>query len=174
MGIGLKNVLDVKTIDRVHTEVHNGDLYSITAYGTLTANQVLRLVMDTKTKNQHFVGQVYTSGPAIVNMYEDCVATTTTGLLPISNKNRSSINTAVIKVYSTVAVSTNGTMLINAMIVGNTGGGVGSNVVSAESDSIRNTSEWILKKNSNYLLAITNTASVPIFFNFIAETYGEE
>ncbi len=174
MSIGVKNVLDVKTIDRIHAEVHFGDLYSITAYGTLTANQVLRLVMDTKTKNQHFSGNVFTSGPAIVNMYEDCYTSTTAGLISVNNKNRTSTNVAVIKVYSTVAVTTNGTMLINAMIVGNTGGSTGVNVVAPESDSIRNTSEWILKKNSNYLLAITNTASVPIFFNFIAETYGEE
>ncbi len=51
MSIGRQNILDIKTIDRVHSEVHDGDLYSITVYGTLTANQVLRLLMDTKTKN---------------------------------------------------------------------------------------------------------------------------
>ena len=174
MSIGRQNILDIKTIDRVHSEVHDGDLYSITAYGTLTANQVLRLLMDTKTKNQHFVDQVYTSGPAIVNMYESCYASTTAGLVDVNNKNRASTNVAVIKVYSTVAITTNGTMLINAMIVGNTGGGTGVNVVASESDSIRNSSEWVLKKNTNYLLAITNTASASIFFNFIAETYGEE
>jgi hypothetical protein len=174
MTIGTQNILDIKTIDRVHAEVHFGDLYSITAYGTLTANQVLRLLLDTKTKNQHFFGEVYTSGPAIVNMYEDCYASTTAGLIDINNKNRTSTNVAVIKCYSTVAITTNGTLLINAMIVGNTGGGVGSNVVPSGQNNIRNNSEWILKKNSNYLLAVTNTASVPIFFNFIAETYGEE
>jgi hypothetical protein len=172
--IGYRNILDVKTIDRIHAEVHDGDLYSITAYGTLTANQVLRLLMDTKTKNQHFFGNVFTSGPSIVNMYEDCYASTTAGLVSVINKNRVSANVAVIKVYSTVAITTDGTMLINSMIVGNTGGGTGVNVVASESDSIRNTSEWILKKNTNYQLVITNTASVPIFFNFIAETYGEE
>jgi len=174
MGIGFKNVLDVKTIDRVHAEVHNGDLYSITAYGTLTANQIMRLLLDTKTKNQHFYGEVYTNGPAIINMYENCFASTTAGLIDISNKNRTSSNVAVIKCYSTVAITTNGTMLINAMIVGNTGGGVGLNVVPSNTNNIRNNSEWILKNNTNYLLSITNTASAGIFFNFIAETYGEE
>jgi hypothetical protein len=172
--IGFRNVLDVKTIDRIHAEVHDGDLYSITAYGTLTANQVMRLLLDTKTKNQHFFGEVYTSGPSIINMYENCYASTSAGLVDVNNKNRVSTNVAVIKVYSTVAITTNGTMLINAMIIGNTGGGVGSNVIPSLTNNIRNNSEWILKKNTNYLLAITNTASVPIFFNFIAETYGEE
>ncbi len=107
-------------------------------------------------------------------MYENCYASTSAGLIDVNNKNRASTNVAVIKVYSTVAITTNGTILINAMIVGNTGGGAGINVVSAQADSIRNSSEWILKKNTNYLLAITNTASAGIFFNFIAETYGEE
>lgn len=174
MSIGVKNSLDVKTIDRVHAEVHDGVLYSITAYGTLTANQVLRLLVDTGSKNQHFFGQVYTSGPAIVNMYEDCYASSTAGLVGIHNKNRVSTNVAVMKCYSTVAITTNGTLLIDAMIVGTTGGGAGVNVVPSSTSNIRNNSEWLLKNNSNYLLAVTNTASSAIFFNFIAETYGEE
>lgn len=174
MGSGIRNILDVKTIDRVHAEVHDGDFYSITTYGTLTANQVLRLLIDTQNKNQHYFGEVYTSGPIVLNLYEGCYASATAGLISVNNKNRTSSHVAVLKCYSTVAITTNGTMLINAMIVGNTGGGVGQNAVVASTNNIREGSEWILKKNTNYLLSITNTASASIFYNYIAETYGEE
>ena len=66
-----------------------------------------------------------------------------------------------------------GTLVYDRLIVGETGGGTGSNQRLATGAESRGNHEWILKPNSKYLLSLVNTAGSARDFNIEFDFYEE-
>ena len=104
-----------------------------------------------------------TVGPIAISAYEDTTVSSNGTAETTGNLNRILGTTSKLNLYHTPTVTGVGNLLLEDFI-GVTGGGAHVSVGSPASSPL----EWVLKKNSKYLLRATNTsggsADVVIFF----------
>jgi hypothetical protein len=176
MQISSRNVLPLITVERTHQNLHLGKIFSLSFYVTLTDGQYGRLLIDTKSKYQHLSKVVSANGPAIFTLWESAVASSTAGAVTPINKNRipSRGETPVMKCWSTVGITSNGTSLQTILVLGNTGGTSIFTNTPAGAGVRGRLSGWILNKETNYVLAIMNTAGTNIHVDYSIETIEED
>lgn len=157
-------------VDFAHHEIHEGDTFQV-SYKSPDAspigdNATVILVLTTTTKTAHLVFDGAAGGDFEGEFREGVTVTTGGTNLTPQNKNRTFPNNNTVTVVRDPTVSDAGVLLENAFIPGGTGptaaGGVGSG-----------RSEWILKKNTKYMLRMTNRAGTNQPMSVRAEWYEE-
>lgn len=153
----LKPIIDFATnslvnIDFEHYMVHYGKVYYIDRVATIdtdATNIILIVTRDTPIYAHLGIILISTKG-CLLEFYEDTVTSNDGTALTIFNRNRNSSNTSIMGAFHTPSVTTNGTLLQSKH--------VGSAGVAEKSEpgETRNLSEWILKRNSKYLLKVTS------------------
>lgn len=140
-------------VDYVHHEIHEGDAF-VAAYGQDVAGSgelnILLTTPDT-AKYAHCVLQVVTESEAHVYLYENPTISAAGTAVPSYNRNRNSATVAGLTITHTPTVTATGAVILLEQHFGS-GKGVGGNERGAE--------EWILKRNEQTLIRVTNmTAS---------------
>ena len=163
----IHNVVDnygsLKTIDRAHSSVHDGVSWTYAGAGSVAAGQSIYFMGVTGDVTAHlwefFVKT--DSAPITVEFYEG--ATTSNDGTPQTplNRNRQGTFVSTMQVFAGPTVTSDGTQLILAKILGNQ--------QTVSSDNLEG--EWILKKNTKYTFKITNNsnqaANIAAGFNWL-------
>jgi len=163
----IHNVVDnygsLKTIDRAHSSVHDGVSWTYAGAGSVVACQSIYFMGVTGDVTAHlwefFVKT--DSAPITVEFYEG--ATTSNDGTPQTplNRNRQGTFTPSMQVFAGPTVTSDGTQLILAKILGNQ--------QTVSSDNLEG--EWILKKSTKYTFKITNNsqqaANIAAGFNWL-------
>ena len=90
-------------------------------------------------------------GPCTINAYEDTVVSANGTAEAVGNNNRQSVITPRMLIYHTPTITSLGNMLEDNFI-GATGGGAHVSVGESAESNI----EWLLKRNTKYLLRLNN------------------
>jgi len=161
-GVSGQNV----KIDFEHYEVHEGDSYhSVNSQNVNTATFKWQVTTPNTDKFAHMIFGVQATGEVTVLITEGSDRTDGTAMGEM-NRDRNSTNTAgVIVTYTPTAGATDGATTILTTRIGATG--VGSKTLSP--GAARGTAEWILKKNTKYVISATTYAD--IWVTFIADWY---
>lgn len=176
---GVHNVLPYKTIGYEHYECHVGNMNYANAsfYSIANGESSNILVSVNSSKEAHFGFSIATNGPMIFKFYEGTfpVATSYGNILSPINMNRNFATSAgtVFFAATNLTGGTIGTLLVSQLIVGETGGGTGTNVRISAGGVARNDTEWILKPATNYLISLVNTSGVARDLNIETEFYEE-
>lgn len=144
----------VITIDYAHHEIHDGSHFKGGYQDvTMNTNDVINLLLVTPntTKYAHFTMTAQSSGAATVELYEGGTITGGTAVT-IWNRDRNSTKVATVKLYHTPSITSDGTKMVTKWI-----GGTGFR--ADVSGAVRGDSEFILRKNTNYLIRATANAN---------------
>lgn len=149
----------VRTISLDNSLTHQGKGFLSNTYslGILNAAYLRILIVTPPDIDIHFRGWNIKSnnGPCYMLIYEGTVTSALGTILVSPNTNRQAINTSKLKVYRNPTVTTNGTSII-ADFIGSSGGGAHVTVGQpAGSDT-----EWLLKRNTKYMIEILNSSGV--------------
>lgn len=157
------------TIDTVHHEVHEGEMFTVEHSASVTNTNSLDILFTIGNKTAHTGISVSAGGQITGYLYEAPTASGGTALT-IYNMNRTSSNVSEAIATHTPTVSATGSVaLINGRVL--PGGATNQTRVGG---SARTGAEWILKSNTKYLLRITNTSGGTIVINPVIEFYEEE
>lgn len=149
----------LEVIDTVHSEVHEGETFTA-SYKTPDASPiandatVVLLIKVGANLNAHFVWNAAFGGEGEVQLFEGPNDTADGNPLTEPNMNRGSAQVAEVTVFQGPTIGNgvgNGTELLDVMVPGGTTG-------RAVGSAIRESTEWVLKKDTNYLLVLTNRA----------------
>lgn len=136
-------------VDQVHTEIHEGTMFSVCNVTDLTSsgNMTFLLITPNSTNGLiHIVFDVETESEAEYQLWENStISNNGTAVTPI-NRNRSIATTAATKVFYTPTITSLGATLCTKHW--GSGKGVGGGDRSIE--------EWVLKANTNYIIRVTN------------------
>lgn len=133
---------------------HEGKLFVSDKVTESVANSAtVDILLVTDGLDSHLVSAVSAGGDVYVELFEDVVVSSNgTEIVPI-NVNRNSSLTSLIKTYHTPTISSTGTQLRKVYLSGG-GGGNSQGVLGA--GLARPNTEIVLKKNTKYLLRVTN------------------
>ena len=137
------------SIDRLITTIFEGRMYNVSNSFTLGDGSSMEFLIETGGQNTHTWFQVWGSLNFDVSLYEDTTKVqNSSNLLTVTNRNRTSANTADVVVSHTPTGTGNGTLLY-------------SNSFGSASGPIRGGStgeqqQWVLKPNSKYLAIVTS------------------
>jgi hypothetical protein len=147
------------TIDLPHHEVHEGEMFA--AYYNSTTGTAADVLLTTGATSVHLVIELVSDGKVKTTIYEGPTTSANGTAITAVNKNRQSINTAVLTVHHTPTVSATGTA-IHMYMVGSAAkaGGIG-----------RSVEEYILAKNTKYLLRSAFAVNTDVLQRF---TWYEE
>ena len=170
MSQAIMNILlgtGVKTIDNYKKAVFDGNMYTGAIYSPLTAGQTIKATFTTPTdKTIRFLPAIIQGliGSLSAILYEGSSGNTGGTTMAATNRNRNSLNvsTCVIKVGATV--TTNGTAIGAYYVLPST----------VPAQGIVSEVELILKKNTVYTLAITNSSADTANAVVAELTYYEE
>ena len=156
----------IPTVSKATNFVHNGEMFSINAKGTLGVGESIYLTGVTSDKEVHFnLFHINTShGMFSIELYEDPTVTSLGVLIDAINRKRSSNNTNTMATYVGSTVSDVGTLLDITEIYDT--GGTGSNVIKGYGEL---GVDWVLSANSTYLIKFTNNDSTSMDYtgNFV-------
>ena len=168
----------ILTVDTVHHEVHEGEMFHTehTFASVNNSASVDVLFVTGADVETHATWEVMAGGQVTVYLYEAPTLTEVESVPQVGtavtayNMKRSSANAPDSDYYYTPTVSATGsTVLINGRILPG-----GTSPTTRVGGGIRNNTEWILKKNTRYLLRVTNTSGGTIAINTVLEWYEEE
>lgn len=154
--INTPRAIDITTgasvgIDYAHSEIHSGNHYKA-GKQNISLNQddtieLLFVAPDTTTW-AHWVLVAQTTGQCVIQVYEGTTTSDNgTSITPI-NRNRNSSNVATVAVYYAPTVTDDGTKIAERWL-----GGFGFK--EASSSEYRGNKEFILKRNTKYLVRLT-------------------
>lgn len=164
-GNGVKILSDksggLRTNTEVQSAVHDGNMFSFTSHGTITAGSSIILLGRTGAKQVHFDGfnMDISQGAFLVEMFESPTVTTTGSVQTVVNRNRASSTASTMLLYAGTTVSANGTMIADDQLLQI---GTGNNVLSGTATI---DDGWILKVNTDYIIKLTNQASSTTSYN---------
>jgi len=164
----------LKTIDTVHHEVHEGEMWHTghTVASVANGNSMDLLFHSGGAYDCHMTFEVFAGGQVSVYLYEaPTVAAEGDGTpLVIYNMKRSHVGASHSQAYHTPTISATGTTaLVNGRILPG-----GTSAQTRVGGGIRQGVEWILNPGTNYLLRTTNTSGSAIAVNVGLEWYEEE
>jgi hypothetical protein len=144
------------TIDFPHERMHDGDAF-ICSYKSpngadIADDSAILLALITGNIHAHTIFSIASGGDAELFFHEDATFSNNGTVLPLINKRRDSANNPLAHAYITPTVSANGLQIFNTLNHGGTG------PAQSSGSSTDHTSEWILKKNTNYLFRFFNRA----------------
>lgn len=144
------------TIDFEHHKLHGGELFR--AFTVKDVGNAGTLILGIVTEDEeatlkevHFRFTVKTEGEALIDFYEMVTAVTGGTVLPLNNANRRSLAAAFTDITKdpTLTLGTPTKLMEDHLGSGHQVGG------SIESDN-----EWILKRNANYAIVVTNLTTL--------------
>ena len=143
------------TIDFAHHEIHEGEFFS-TTYKTpdgsdLADNGTISFVISTNEAFPHLLAFGACGGDTELALYENPDFDADGIDVNQLNHNRASSNVSLVDIVRDATINDNGTRLEDVFLPGGTGG----NAIG-ESGGQRN--EWILNRNTDYLVLLTNLA----------------
>jgi hypothetical protein len=164
-GAGTAIVADksggIRVNNELQTAVHDGDLFSFSNNGTITAGSSIILLGKVGAKQVHFDGFVIdiSQGAFLIEFFESPTVTSNGTAQTVSNRNRASLTTPTMALYSGTTVSADGTLIANDKLlsIGN-----GNNVISGSAGI---DDSWVLKINTDYIIKLTNQAASTTSFN---------
>lgn len=147
------------SINYDHHEIHEGNAFAVSdtrLVDTTTSKWQIQTPVD---KNMHIILDVFCTGEIEANFYEGSDRTNGTTVLA-KNRNRDSalLSTATVT-HTPTSGTTDGTIL-EGIRTGATG--VGSKTISIGEG--RGGNEWVLKKNTKYVLTAQTFAAVYVTF----------
>lgn len=160
------------TIDVVHHETHEGEMWHAESTSASVANNasVDLLFHAGGGVEPHSVFEVLAGGQVTVSLYESPVISNTGIALAYYNMNRTITETAHSQIYLTpVLTSTGSVALVNARLLPG-----GTSPQTRVGGGIRQGTEWILAPGKYYLLRVTNTSGSATAVNMIMEWYEEQ
>ena len=141
----------LQTVDYPHHEIHSGSSFTYADTHVVPKNTVApdHLIVTPDTdKYAHFVLAIGASAGSVkLEVFEDTVVSDNGDVEPLFNRNRNSatLNTTVL--YEDPTVTTTGTRIIQATF--------GSRDKKSAGGDGRGTQEWMLKRNTKYLIRVT-------------------
>jgi hypothetical protein len=157
------------TIDTIHHEVHEGEMFSSEYNNTSVSNGAsLDMRLTTGTKRVHLVFETLVTGLCLAYLYEGATISGGTALAEY-NMDRNSANAALMAVTHTPTVTATGsTAIINGRIIPG-----GTSPTTRVGSGVRSSVERILKVSTEYLLRITNSSGGTIPIGVVLEWYEE-
>lgn len=158
-------------IDTVHHEVHEGETFQA-CYKTpdaspLADNASIDLLFIVGARFPHFTFTAAAGADAEVRLYEGTtVSANGTGISVMNMKRIPPIMIAGVAAFHTPTITTLGTMLIEALLPGGTGGNSAGGIARAGT-------EWDLNTNTNYLLRLINRGGNNQPASIVAQWYEE-
>jgi hypothetical protein len=155
----------IKTIDNAHSEIHDGDAFFRKDWLDLTNGQVYDILCVTPdtARYAHIVVEFASELESNIKVYEGATASNNGTAITVFNRNRNSATNSTTLLYHTptVAGGAEGTNIANYKIGSSraVGGNEGSRL------------EIILKRNTKYLIRITNDTANANWFAFLADWY---
>jgi hypothetical protein len=161
-----KRIIDdenfVKTIDKVHAEVHEGATYSNSVSTTVIAASTYFIALTSSAAYYpHFQFMIYASAAATVGLYESPTMASTWAVTDSMNHYRPSTRAATMAVRNNVPssdVTSTGTLL-EAISLG--GGATPASIFGGDAS---NRHEWVFDKSKNYLIKINSVSTNTIVF----------
>lgn len=150
-------------VDYAHHETHAGSHFFAKNYLILNGSQVVYFLIVTpdSTKYAHLVSIFSSEVESEVLVYEDSTTSANGTPIPSFNRNRNSPITCDISLYSNPTITTNGNALWRTIIgSGKQDGGLS-----------RGESEFILKRNTKYLVRVTNNTVSDGWFDYSIDWY---
>jgi hypothetical protein len=146
-----------------HCEIHKGDHYYIKDWIDLSNGEVVDFLVVTPdtTKWAHMLVSFSFEAEASAIIYEDTTTSAVGTPVAVLNRNRNSLNTNGVLVYSAPTVTSPG----NKLSAYKTGAG------KLAGGEARATQEIVLKQNSKYLIRVTNDTTSNNWFDYLADWY---
>lgn len=145
------NNTSIMIITPEHDKIHNGRGFECSGKASITSGASFLILIQTANCLTHLrlIHMDLTGAPADIYLYESPTISNNGTLISLINKNRNSSLVPCTLIYHTPTVSVNGTQLSYHLINGAKQSG-GSN------DNFED--EWVLNRNTKYLLLITNNS----------------
>lgn len=167
----------VIVVDYPHHEIHGGSSFASSGTVDLGSGGTINVHVKTpnSTKYSHLTFGVSTELEAAVNIYEGFAPSgTADGGTPgvavsVWNRNRNSSTANTTLVYSGATVGTAGTASAGTLIWANHQGG--GSAVGKFGGEDRGITEWVLKKNTQYLFQIINATTSANYTAWQADWY---
>lgn len=154
------------TLDIEHWFIHKGLHFFNSQVITVASEGVINWVIETGDKGLHMVFEVSaTDGAISFTTYEGITANEDGTLQTLLNNNRLSTNTST----ATMRLNPTGTDITGATIIRSGRAGTTGGTALRSGGSIGRQNELIFKKNSKYLLRVTNLANAT---NYIVLTHS--
>jgi hypothetical protein len=140
------------TIDVAHARIHQGERFAFTTYTASVANNGTSdiLIITGASVSVHLAVEASASGLCHVALYEHATAATTNALGWTVNRNRVSTTTCQSRAYSAATITSVGSVLFQKLLPG---GGTPGNATGGHAESF---AEFVLARNRNYLVRLTN------------------
>jgi hypothetical protein len=138
-------------LDFAHHEIHEGDAFQTSYASDIAASTTLKflLTVPNTTKWPHVFAVLFAELETEVSLYEAPTTPSGGSLVTGYNKNRNSLVPPTMTVKQGVATVADGTLL--QVIHYGTGKSLGGEA--------RSENEWVLKQNTQYIIAVTNVNS---------------
>lgn len=140
------------TVDHEHQKIHEGAAFTASFKADVAGGGVMDILIVTPntTKYAHFTYEIECELETDILFYEAPTATAAANPIVAYNRDRNSATAATVVITHTPTSITEGTTIIRSSHVGS-----GKSYGGGE----RATHEFILKKNTKYLLRLTNAVS---------------
>jgi hypothetical protein len=157
----------LKTIEYEHHEIHDGRSFVIDDLRNINSgSENWLIVVPDSDRLPHLIFEFVCTGEFLVNVQEGVNRNGVTELTAI-NRSRGSANTAETKIYRGVTGVSTGTNILNRRE-----GSTGTNGKTESGGGARANNEFILKRNTKYLVTVTTYADV--YVNAIFDWYEHD
>lgn len=152
------------TISHAHSEIHEGDAYTISMVVALTAGTTFNCIFTTPAnpKRVHFFFDCRTAGNGITTTFYEGASITGGTPATAINRNRNVTTTAGLTIAHSPTVSGNGTQIFTTYLDATKQSG---------GSSAHSTDEFILKPSTVYLMSLVVDAGQNATFSGRAEWY---
>ena len=165
-GLVADSYNNIKTIDAVHHEVHNGDMYAVSVSTSATAGSTVLFYIQTPntTVQTHFVAQINSSIATITSYFTNGTLTSSSQVSVIStayNMNRTSTKVSGTTIMGTIATSS-GLSTYGGIVYERYQQQMPAYIGSLQMGSAY--TEWVLNYNTGYVVGVVcpTTAAVQI------------
>lgn len=161
----MDNSGSIGILTELQAAVHEGSAYSFSAVNSLAVGATLILHGKVGFKQLHFdaFDCSVSQGPITVSFYESPTINVLGSQVSQINRNRASGNIPTFKLYAGTTLTSNGTLLDTSSMVATSQGNNKVGGIATVDNS------WVLKKNTDYAIIITNSSGATINYsiNFI-------
>ena len=156
------------TIPVVHHEVHEAEMFTVSLVALAVANNaaIEILLRVGATEYAHFTFFASCGGTAEIELVENPTVNVQGTAMVEFNNQRPSAHLAEVSAFHTPTV-VGGTVILEGILPGGTGG-------NSAGGLLRNSTEFILKLNEDYVIRVTNRSGNAKAASIIAQWYEED
>ena len=165
-GLVADSYNNIKTIDSVHHEVHQGDMYSVNVSTTATAGSTVLFYIQTPntTVQTHFVAQINSSIATITSYFANGTVTSSSQISAVKtiyNMNLTSTKVSGVSLVGTIATSS-GLSTYGGTVYERYQAQMPAYIGAIMTGAAY--TEWVLNYNTGYVVGVTcpTTAAVQI------------